>query len=71
MHVRGGREGERREVNRGQKDLGTTLGIRQWQSVTICKQNCGRIHSVSGCSRGILETERQLGGSGERPAKAP
>lgn len=30
MHVRGGSEGERREVNWGQKGLGTSLGIRQW-----------------------------------------
>lgn len=62
---------------KGEKSIGVrTVWVPPWeldneQSVRICKQNCGRIHSVSGSSQSILEAERQLGGSGERPAKAP
>lgn len=51
---------------KGEKSIGVRrVWVPAWeldngQSVRISKQNCGRIHSVAGSSRGILEAERQL-----------
>lgn len=60
---------------KGQKSIGVRrVLVPPWeldngQTIRICKQNCGRISSVSGHSRGVPEAEGQIGGSGERPAK--